>query len=77
MFISKAYGLHFAGALGLLFIVLKVTGAISWPWIWVLCPLWAWLTVYLLVLLCIGLFLFTIAFVVGVATLIAATAKKE
>lgn len=77
MFISKAYGLYFAAALGLLFTVLKVTGAVSWSWIWVLCPLWAWLTVYLLVLLCIGLFLFTIAFVVGVATLIAATAKKE
>ena len=26
--------------LAVLFIVLKLTGEISWPWLWVLCPIW-------------------------------------
>lgn len=30
----------FTGLLALLFIGLKLTGFISWPWLWVLCPLW-------------------------------------
>ena len=30
----------FPSALLLLFIALKLTGAITWSWIWVLCPLW-------------------------------------
>lgn len=30
----------FARWLGLLFIGLKLTGYIDWPWVWVSCPLW-------------------------------------
>lgn len=30
----------FFGLLGLLFIGLKLTGAIDWAWIWVLAPFW-------------------------------------
>ena len=26
--------------LGVLFIGLKLSGKIHWPWVWVLCPLW-------------------------------------
>lgn len=26
--------------LTIIFIVLKLFGAVNWPWIWVLCPLW-------------------------------------
>lgn len=26
--------------LAILFIVLKLTGDIDWPWLWVLCPIW-------------------------------------
>jgi hypothetical protein len=33
-------GLNFAGALALLFIGLKLTGFISWSWLWVLSPIW-------------------------------------
>lgn len=33
-------GIGFFGALGLLFIGLKLGGAISWNWWWVLAPLW-------------------------------------
>lgn len=31
----------FCGLLTLVFIVLKLTGVISWSWIWVLAPVWA------------------------------------
>ena len=27
-------------ALAIVFAVLKVTGVISWPWVWVLSPIW-------------------------------------
>ena len=27
-------------SLTILFIILRIFGAIDWPWIWVLCPLW-------------------------------------
>lgn len=33
-------GIGFCGLLGIAFIVLKLVGVISWPWIWVLSPLW-------------------------------------
>ena len=33
-------GPGFATLLTLLFITLKLTGVIAWPWIWVLTPLW-------------------------------------
>lgn len=26
--------------LGLVFLVLKLTGAVAWPWVWVLAPFW-------------------------------------
>jgi len=28
------------GAIALVFIVLKLCHVITWPWIWVLCPIW-------------------------------------
>lgn len=33
-------GTGFTGLLTILFIGLKLTGYISWPWLWVLSPLW-------------------------------------
>ena len=33
-------GPGFAALLTLLFIALKLTGVIAWPWIWVLAPIW-------------------------------------
>lgn len=38
---NKHYGgLNFLEVLLLIFIVLKLTGVISWSWLWVLSPLW-------------------------------------
>jgi hypothetical protein len=34
-------GSAFPSLLAVLFIGLKLTGYISWPWLWVLAPIWA------------------------------------
>ena len=33
-------GISFTGLLTIVFIVLKLIGAIDWSWIWVLSPIW-------------------------------------
>jgi len=33
-------GIGFTGLLGITFIVLKLTGVVTWSWWWVLAPLW-------------------------------------
>lgn len=42
-------GVGFTGLLTLVFIVLKLTGVISWSWLWVLSPIWISLGLFLLV----------------------------
>jgi hypothetical protein len=37
---NSSGGIGFSGLLTLVFIVLKLCGAITWPWIWVLSPIW-------------------------------------
>jgi len=37
---SSGGGIGFTGMLTILFIGLKLAGVISWPWVWVLSPLW-------------------------------------
>jgi hypothetical protein len=37
---SNTSGIGFTGLLTILFIALKLTDNIDWPWIWVLSPLW-------------------------------------
>ena len=37
---SSSGGVGFSGLLTVLFIGLKLTGHITWPWIWVLSPMW-------------------------------------
>lgn len=57
---ASSSGVGFCGLLTLLFIGLKLTGHITWSWIWVLSPLWLGLLISLgilgLVLGVIGLF---------------------
>lgn len=50
---SKAGGVGFFGLLALIFITLKLTGFISWSWLWVLAPIWilAAITVGILLIL--------------------------
>ena len=37
---SARGGIGIAGLLTVIFIILKVSGKIDWPWVWVLSPLW-------------------------------------
>ncbi len=37
---SSSGGVGFSGLLTVVFIALKLTGNITWPWVWVLSPLW-------------------------------------
>jgi hypothetical protein len=39
--IVRYSGLSTFGALGIAFVVLRLTGTIDWPWVWVLAPFWA------------------------------------
>lgn len=42
-------GIGVTGLLGVAFVVLKLLGVITWPWVWVLCPFWIGLAVVILV----------------------------
>ena len=46
---SSTQGGWFFSALTLIFITLKLTEVIDWPWIWVLAPLWIPLAVVVVV----------------------------
>lgn len=44
--------MHLADVLGVVFVVLKLTGAIAWSWLWVLSPWWISLILLFLIVLC-------------------------
>jgi hypothetical protein len=37
---ASSGGIGFPGLLTVLFIGLKLTGYINWPWLWILSPMW-------------------------------------
>lgn len=45
---SSVVGISFTGVLFLVFLVLKLTGAIAWSWWWVTAPLWGPLTLLII-----------------------------
>ena len=52
---KKTQGISLTTLLLVLFIALKLTGVIDWPWIWVLSPLWIPLVIVFGVLLVIAI----------------------
>ena len=52
---NSSSGIGICEVLTIVFIVLKLVGAINWSWLWVLCPLWIdiLLTVIVLVIITI------------------------
>jgi hypothetical protein len=52
-------GIGFIGLLTIVFIALKLTKSITWPWIWVLAPAWIYI-----------LFIIVLLVIVGIATVI-------
>jgi len=55
--VSSRSGIGFTGLLTIVFIVLKLTGTIAWPWVWVLLPL--------VFSIAIGIILFTIVLLIA------------
>lgn len=48
-------GFPLLGILGVIFVTLKLTGSITWPWIWVLAPFWGPLVLALVLFAFFGL----------------------
>ena len=46
---SSSSGIGFPGLLTVLFVGLKLTGYITWPWVWVLSPLWISFALFLVI----------------------------
>lgn len=44
-------GISLSTILGVVFIILKLTGVISWSWLWVLAPFWIPLALSVLILI--------------------------
>lgn len=55
--VNAGGGIGTFGLLGVAFVVLKLTGYIAWPWIWVLAPFWIPLAIVLGIIAVIGLVL--------------------
>jgi hypothetical protein len=60
---SYSVGGNTTGLLGVLFVGLKLTGYIQWPWLWVLAPFWIPLAIALAVLTVAGI-IYVIAYLV-------------
>jgi hypothetical protein len=58
---SSSSGIGFPGLLTVLFIGLKLTGHITWPWVWVLSPLW----ISFLLFIVIAAIVVILAFIAG------------
>lgn len=52
---SSSGGIGFFRLLCIVFIVLKLTNNISWPWLWVLAPLWGPTILVILILIIVGI----------------------
>ena len=48
-------GIGFCGLLAIVFITLKLTGVISWSWLWVLAPIWIPMAIAGVLLLLLGI----------------------
>ena len=48
---SGSGGIGFCGLLTILFIALRLTGFISWSWLWVVSPIWLYLAFWLILLI--------------------------
>jgi len=56
--VTTSGGVGVAGLLGIVFIVLKLTGIIAWSWLWVLAPFWIPATLFVVVVLPVLVILF-------------------
>ena len=52
---TTSSGIGFTGLLAILFIALKLTGVITWSWLWVLAPIWITFVIVVFVLIIAGM----------------------
>ena len=52
---STSSGIGFSGLLAILFIALKLTGYITWSWLWVLAPIWITFVMVVFVIIIAGI----------------------
>ena len=55
--VNTSGGIGFLGMLTILFIGLKLTGYITWSWVWVLAPIWIPMVIILGIIVIVGLVL--------------------
>ena len=48
---TTSSGIGFFGLLAILFIALKLTGVITWSWLWVLAPIWITFVIVVFILI--------------------------
>lgn len=73
---ASSSGIGFTGLLTIVFIVLKLTGVISWSWVWVLSPLWIGFALIILILI-IGSMIMAGGFVTMTAGHLISKVKKN
>ena len=56
---ARSSGMGFLGLLTIVFITLKLTGFINWPWWWVLAPLWGGLALVVGIFIVVFIVVFT------------------
>ena len=52
---TSSSGIGFFGLLAILFIALKLTGYITWSWLWVLAPIWIPFIIVVFILIIAGI----------------------
>ena len=52
---TSSSGIGFSGLLAILFITLKLTGVITWSWLWVLAPIWIPFVIVVFILIIAGI----------------------
>ena len=52
---TTSSGIGFSGLLAILFIALKLTGYITWSWLWVLAPIWITFIFVVFILIIVGI----------------------
>ena len=52
---SHSGGIGFVGLLTTLFIALKLLGKITWPWLWVLSPIWISIALTVLIIIVVAI----------------------
>jgi len=53
-------GVNLAGWLTIIFVIAKITGLVSWSWLWVFSPLWISAAICIIVLIAIALIAFIV-----------------